>query len=117
MNKSLEPVDETDLHTNTSRTKLHRFLRIQDDLNLLNERLIHVSERSLHLLSGDHLRMRNDFKLVSERLNSMKRIVKIYLERMEKILAKVEVQETFSLTNLPTLRSSNSNLYVKKKSK
>ncbi|UJR37453.1 hypothetical protein I4U23_030156 [Adineta vaga] len=109
--QSLEPVDENDLHTSTNRTKLHRFIRIHDDLEILNERLIDTSERSLSLLSGDHLRMRNDLKLISERLHSMKRIVKIYLERLEKILAKVEIQESFSLVNLPAFRSSNSNLH------
>ncbi|CAF4418946.1 unnamed protein product, partial [Adineta steineri] len=109
-NHSLEPVDENELHISINRTKLHRFIRIHDDLDILNERLISLNERSVCLLSGDHLRIKNDLKLITDRLNSIKRIVKIYLERIEKFLAKHEFHENILLTNHSTLRSSNSNL-------
>lgn len=112
LNQSLEPVDDDETHMSTNRTKLHRFIRIQDDLEIVQERLIQLSERSTSLLSGDHLRIRNDLKLISERLNSIRRIVKIYLERLEHILAKEGPKKSFSVTNLSTTRSSNSNLQV-----
>ncbi|CAF3855305.1 unnamed protein product, partial [Adineta steineri] len=58
LNHSLEPVDENELHISINRTKLHRFIRIHDDLDILNERLISLNERSVCLLSGDHLRIK-----------------------------------------------------------
>jgi len=113
LNHSLEPVDENELNINTNRIKLHRFIRIHDDLQILHERLMNISVRSTCLLSGDHLRIKNDLKLIIDRLNSVKRIVKIYLERLEKFLARNECHENFSLTHHSPIRSSNSNLQVK----
>jgi len=102
LNQSLEPVDENESNPSLIRTKLHRFIRIHDDLEILNERLITLNERSLALFSGDQLRVTNDLKLLLDRLNSIKRIVRIYLDRLEKLLAKTE----------SPLRTSNGNLQV-----
>ena len=113
LNHSLEPVDERETNISISRTKLHRFIRIHDDLEILNERLINISDRSKCLLSGDQLRLTNDIKLMVDRLNSIKRIVRIYLERLEKLLATSELHESFSSINHSPIRKSHSNLQVK----
>ncbi|CAF1240388.1 unnamed protein product [Rotaria sordida] len=64
--------------------KLHRFIPIRDDLEILHQRLININYRLKSLLSGDQLRIINDLKLMFDRLNLIKRIVKIYFERLEK---------------------------------
>jgi hypothetical protein len=115
LNHSLEPVDEHEINSSINRTKLHRFIRIHDDLEIVHERLINLNDRSTYLLSGDQLRITNDLKLISDRLNSIKRIVRIYLDRLEKLLARNELHESFSSTNHSPMRTSNSNLQVKKK--
>jgi hypothetical protein len=115
LNHSLEPVDEHEINSSINRTKLHRFIRIHYDLEIVHERLINLNDRSTYLLSGDQLRITNDLKLISDRLNSIKRIVRIYLDRLEKLLARNELHESFSSTNHSPMRTSNSNLQVKKK--
>jgi len=113
LNHSLEPVDENEINISINRTKLHRFIRIHDDLEILNERLININDRSTCLLSGDQLRITNDLKLLFDRLNSIKRIVRIYLERLEKLLSRNELHESFSSTNHSPIRTSHTNLQVK----
>lgn len=101
---SLEPVDNNEINQTINRTKLHRFIRVHDDLEIINERLININDRSLSVISNDPVRQTNDLKLIFDRLNSMKRIVKIYLDKLEKLLAKSEVTRSFSLSNLSTIR-------------
>jgi hypothetical protein len=113
LNHSLEPVDENELNNSINRTKLHRFIRIHDDLDIVNERLMNLNDRSTRLLSGDQLRIANDLKLMFDRLNSIKRIVRIYLERLEKLLSRNELHESFSSINHSPMRTSNGNLQVK----
>jgi hypothetical protein len=113
LNHSLEPVNENEMNTSINRTKLHRFIRIHDDLDIVNERLMNINDRSTCLLSGDQLRITNDLKLMFDRLNSIKRIVRIYLERLERLLSRNELHESFSSTNHSPIRTSNSNLQVK----
>jgi hypothetical protein len=115
LNHTLEPVDDNEINPSINRTKLHRFIRIHDDLEILNERLININDRSVGLLSGDQLRISNDLKLIFDRLNSIKRIVRIYLERLEKLLARNDLHESFSSSNHSPIRTSNGNLQVKKK--
>ncbi|CAF2655446.1 unnamed protein product [Rotaria sp. Silwood2] len=110
LSHSLEPVDEREINISINRTKLHRFIRIHDDLEILHERLININDRLKCLLSGDQLRITNDLKLMFDRLNSIKRIVRIYLERLEKLLATNELHENFSSINHSPIRTSNSNL-------
>ncbi|CAF4651168.1 unnamed protein product, partial [Rotaria sp. Silwood2] len=43
---SLEPIDHNEINQNINRTKLHRFIRIHDDLEILNERLIKINDNS-----------------------------------------------------------------------
>jgi hypothetical protein len=114
LNHSLEPVDENEINSSINRTKLHRFIRIHDDLEILNERLININDRSTHLLSGDQLRITNDLKLIFDRLNSIKRIIRIYLEHLEKLLSRNELHESFSSTKNSPIRTSSNNLQVKK---
>ncbi len=113
LNHSLGPVNENEMNTSINRTKLHRFIRIHDDLDIVNERLMNINDRSTCLLSGDQLRITNDLKLMFDRLNSIKRIVRIYLERLERLLSRNELHESFSSTNHSPIRTSNSNLQVK----
>jgi len=110
--QSLEPVDENEINQNINRTKLHRFIRIHDDLDILNERLIHINDHSLLLSSNEQIRITHDLKLLFDRLNSIKRIVRIHLEQLEKLLAKNELNQSFSLSRNSPLRSSNQNLQV-----
>ncbi|CAF4001467.1 unnamed protein product, partial [Rotaria sordida] len=60
---SLEPIDNNEINQNTNRTKLHRFIRIHDDLEILNERLIKINDYSSSILSNDQIRQTNDLKL------------------------------------------------------
>ena len=113
--QSLEPVDERETTAGINRTKLHRFIRIHDDLEIVNERLINMNDSSKYLLSADQLRITNDLKLMFDRLNSIKRIVRIYLERLEKLLAANELHENFSSISHSPIRTSNGNLQVKTK--
>ena len=113
LNHSLEPVDENEINQSINRTKLHRFIRIHDDLEILNERLININDRSSSLLSNEQIRITNDLKLIFDRLNSIKRIVRIYLEQLEKLLAKNELNQSFSSTKHSPIRTSNTNLQVK----
>ncbi|CAF4931193.1 unnamed protein product, partial [Rotaria socialis] len=69
------------------------------------------------LLSGDQLRIANDLKLMLDRLSSIKRIIRIYLERLEKLLASNDLHESFSSINHSPIRTSNSNLQVKNNNK
>ena len=110
---SLEPVDEYETSAGINRTKLHRFIRIHDDLEILNERLMQISDRSSALLAGDQLRVNNDLKLMLDRLNSIKRIVRIYLDRLEKLLARNELRESYSARSQSPVRRSPSNLQVR----
>lgn len=112
LNHSLEPVDENETTPSINRTKLHRFIRLHDDLDIVHERLINLNDRSNFLLSGDQLRIGNDLKLMFDRLNSIKRIVRIYLDRLEKSLSRNGVHSTFSSNNHSPMRTSNSNLQV-----
>lgn len=89
---SLEPVDESEMNAGINRTKLHRFIRIHDDLEIVNERLTNINDRSVALLSGDQNRVKVDLKLMLDRLNSVKRIVRIYLERLERLLARNDLR-------------------------
>lgn len=109
LNHSLEPVDEHESNASVNRTKLHRFIRLHDDLDIVHERLINLNDRSNFLLSGDRLRIENDLKLMFDRLNSIKRIVRIYLERLEKLLSRNDLNNSFS----PMRTSNGSNLQVK----
>ncbi|CAF4127929.1 unnamed protein product, partial [Rotaria sordida] len=93
---SLEPIDNNEINQNTNRTKLHRFIRIHDDLEILNERLIKINDYSSSILSNDQIRQTNDLKLLFDRLNSIKRIVRIYLDQLEKLLAQNEINQSFS---------------------
>ena len=113
LNHSLEPVDENEVNASINRTKLHRFIRIHDDLEIVNERLININERSSFLLAGDQLRLTNDLKLILDRLNSIKRIVRIYLDRLEKLLARNELRNSFSSRNSSPLRGSPNHLQVR----
>ena len=109
LNHSLEPVDEHESNVSMNRTKLHRFIRLHDDLDIVHERLINLNDRSNFLLSGDRLRIENDLKLMFDRVNSIKRIVRIYLERLEKLLSRNDLNRSFS----PMRTSNGSNLQVK----
>ncbi|CAF1279500.1 unnamed protein product [Rotaria sordida] len=93
---SLEPIDNNEINQNTNRTKLHRFIRIHDDLEILNERLIKINDYSSSILSNDQIRQTNDLKLLFDRLNSIKRIVRIYFDQLEKLLAQNEINQSFS---------------------
>ena len=106
LNHSLEPVDENEVNASINRTKLHRFIRIHDDLEIVNERLVNINDRSSCLLAGDQLRLSNDLKLMLDRLNSIKRIVRIYLDRLEKLLARNELRDSFSSRNPSPVRGS-----------
>ena len=110
---SLEPVDEYENNSGINRTKLHRFIRIHDDLEILNERLLNISDRSSSLLTGDQLRVNNDLKLMLDRLNSIKRIVRIYLDRLEKLLARNDLRESFSSRSRSPVRRSPMNVQVR----
>ncbi|CAM2712242.1 unnamed protein product [Rotaria socialis] len=99
---SLEPIDNNEMNQNINRTKLHHFIRIHDDLEILNERLININKNSLSIVSSDQMRQINDMKLIFDRLNSIKRIVKLHLDQLEKLLARNEL-------NLSQMRSSNNN--------
>ncbi len=81
-------------------------------MDILNERLIHINDHSLSLLSNEQIRITNDLKLLFDRLNSIKRIVRIHLEQLENLLAKNELNQSFSLSRNSPLRSSNQNLQV-----
>ena len=105
---SLEPIDDNEINLNHNRTKLHRFIRIHDDLQILNECLIDINDRSF---SNNQIRIINHMKLLFDRLNSLKRIVRIYLEQLEKFLAK---NQDLPLFNQSPLRTSNHNLQVMK---
>ncbi len=100
------------MNQNINRTKLHRFIRIHDDLEILNERLININDHSSAVLSNEQIRILNDLKLLFDRLNSIKRIVRIHLEQLEKLLAKSELNQSFSLSRNSSFRSSNNNLQV-----
>jgi hypothetical protein len=71
-----------------------------------------MNDRSSSLLSNNSNRIINDLKLIFDRLNSIKRVVRIYLEQLEKILAKTELNQSFSLSRHSSLRTSNTNLQV-----
>lgn len=111
---SLKLVDDNEINLNINWTKLHRFIRIHDDLEILNERLININDRSLSLLLNEQIRLTNDLKLLFGRLNSIKRIVRIYLEELEIFLEINELNQSFSLSNQSSLRTSNNNLQVMK---
>ncbi|CAF4379626.1 unnamed protein product, partial [Rotaria sordida] len=51
LSHSLESVDEREINISINRTKLHRFIRIHDDLEIVNERLININDRLICLLS------------------------------------------------------------------
>ncbi|CAF1246804.1 unnamed protein product [Rotaria sordida] len=93
---SLEPIDNNEINQNINRTKLHRFIRIHDDIEIINERLIKINDYPSSILSNDQIRQTNDLKLLFDRLNSIKRIVRIYLDQLEKLLAQNEINQNFS---------------------
>ncbi|CAF4001452.1 unnamed protein product [Rotaria sordida] len=93
---SLEPIDNNEINQNINRTKLHRFIRIHDDIEIINERLIKINDYPSSILSNDQIRQTNDLKLLFDRLNSIKRIVRIYLDQLEKLLAQNEINQSFS---------------------
>ncbi|CAM4836468.1 unnamed protein product [Rotaria magnacalcarata] len=99
---SLEPIDNNEMNQNINRTKLHRFIRIHDDVEILNERLININKNSLSIVSSDQMRQIIDIKLIFDRLNSIKHMVKLHLDQLEKLLARNEL-------NLSQMRSSNNN--------
>ncbi|CAF5008902.1 unnamed protein product [Rotaria sp. Silwood1] len=106
---SLEPIDNNEINQNINRTKLHRFIRIHDDLEILNQRLIKINDHSISILSNDQIRQTNDLKLLFDRVNSIKRVVRIYLDQLEKLLAQNEINQNFSLSNFSQLRTLNNN--------
>ena len=112
LSQSLEPIDEKETDTNIHRTKLHRFIRIHDDLDILNERLININDRLPALLSNEQMRITNDLKFLFDRLNSIKRVVRIHLDQLEKLLARNQLNSSFSLSRSSSLRASNNNLQV-----
>ncbi|CAF4318724.1 unnamed protein product, partial [Rotaria sordida] len=62
----------------------------------INERLIKINDYPSSILSNDQIRQTNDLKLLFDRLNSIKRIVRIYLDQLEKLLAQNEINQNFS---------------------
>ncbi|CAF0817762.1 unnamed protein product [Didymodactylos carnosus] len=96
-NNSLEPVDENELNITINRTKLHRFIRILDDLHILEDKLYNLENRSARLLSGDQARFVGDVKSITDRLKSIKRIVGMHLDRLEKTLAKQDRSENIEI--------------------
>ena len=89
LRKSLEPIDNHPTHLQTNRTKLHRFIRLDDDLEIINERLMHLHDHHLLALQrDDQNEFRRHFKLLFDRLHTLKRSVKIDLEQIETILVK-----------------------------
>lgn len=113
LSQSLEPIDDKETDTNIHRTKLHRFIRIHDDLDILNERLININDRLPALISNEQMRMTNDLKFLFDRLNSIKRVARIHLDQLEKLLARNQLHSSFSLpTRSSSLRTSNNNLQV-----
>lgn len=113
LTQSLEPIDETETDVNVHRTKFHRFIRIHDDLDILNERLININDHLSSLHSNEQMRMTNDLKFLFDRLNSIKRIVRIHLDQLEKLLARTQLNSSLSLSRNSSLRASNSNLQVR----
>ena len=95
---SLEPIDNNEINSNVTRTKLHRFIRIHDDLEILNEHLSHINDHSLSSSS-------NDLTLIFDCLNSIKRTTRIYLDQLEKLLAKNRINENYRLSNVSPLRT------------
>jgi hypothetical protein len=93
--QSLEPVDESENSISVNRTKLHRFIRLHDELDILHQRLQAMNDRSQYLLTGDHVRFTGDLKLIFDRLNSVRRIVRIYLERLETYVERYETRESW----------------------
>ena len=84
---SLEPIHESSTNPNLSRAKLHRLIRLQDDLEMLDERLMNINDRVVTLSTHDQRRVINEWKSLVERLLSIKQLVKISLEQIENILA------------------------------
>ena len=113
LSQSLEPIDDNEIDANVHRTKLHRYIRIHDDLEILNERLIDINDRSSSLLSNEQMRLTNDLKFLFDRLNSIKRIVRIHLDQLEKLLARTQLNSSLSLSRTSSLRASNGNLQVR----
>jgi len=90
LTQSLEPIDDKERNPSINRTKLHRFIRIHDDLEIVNERLVHINDRIATYSSNDQMRITNDLRLIFDRMNSIKRVVRIHLDQLEKLLAKYE---------------------------
>ncbi|CAF1053347.1 unnamed protein product [Adineta ricciae] len=109
---SLEPVEDSEINQNVNRTKLHRFIRIHDDLEILHGRLITLNERPLSATTNDQIRLTNDSKFILDRLNAMKRVVKIYLEQLEKFLATRDLNQSLTSSKHSSVRTSNNNLEV-----
>ncbi|UJR08743.1 hypothetical protein I4U23_013000 [Adineta vaga] len=109
---SLEPVEDSEINQNINRTKLHRFIRIHDDLGILHDRLIALNERPLSPVTNDQIRLTNDSKLILDRLNAMKRVVKIFLEQLEKFLAARDLNQSFPSSKHSSVRTSTNNLQV-----
>lgn len=105
-------MEDSELNQDINRTKLHRFIRLHDDLEILNDRLFAVNDRALSPVSTERIRMTNDSKLILHRLNSMKRVVKIHLEQLEKFLATQELNRSASPSKHSSVRTSTANLPV-----
>lgn len=84
LRRSLEPINDP---SHLLRTKLHRFIRLQDDLEMLEERLMGINDRLVALSAHEQHQVINDWKLLVERLLSIKQRVKSSLEQIEHLLA------------------------------
>ena len=87
LRRSLEPINEPSMDLHLCRTKLHRFIRLHDDLEMLDERLMSINDRLPTLSTHEQHRVINDWKALVERLLSIKQLVKTALEHIENLLA------------------------------
>jgi hypothetical protein len=93
LKQSFEPIDNQSNDIDVNRTKLHRFIRISDDLEILDEQLRRINDDRLSILNAyDQIRCRNDLKLLVDHLHAMKHSVKLNLEHIELCLAKNQVE-------------------------
>ena len=86
LRKSLEPIDDHPTHLQMNRTKLHRFIRLDDDLEIFNDRLLRLHDQQQQL--DDRPNVRRHLQILFDRLHKLKRVVKIDLEKIETILVK-----------------------------
>ena len=81
MNGSLD-AHENDV--NSTRRRLHRLIRIHDDLEILHERLVALG-------SSSHSSVEPDLQSVLDRVDTLKSLVKVSLEEIESSLAKLDL--------------------------